>query len=89
MVFKNLTEAKFKNRLYLDALDQADGDTDKADEIYKKMLKSRNPNPKTPESDMKKNIVPKMMKASGGRINFRGGGICKKGMNKKARGANS
>jgi hypothetical protein len=53
------------------------------------MLKSRNPNPKTPESDMKKNIVPKMMKASGGRINFRGGGICKKGMNKKARGANS
>ena len=33
MTFKNLTEAKFKNRLYLDALDQADGDTDKADEI--------------------------------------------------------
>ena len=28
-------------------------------------------------------------KKSGGRVNFRGGGICKKGMNKKARGANS
>ena len=45
MTFKNLTEARFKNRLYLDALDQADGDTEKADEIYEKMLKSRNPNP--------------------------------------------
>ena len=27
--------------------------------------------------------------AKGGRVNLRGGGICKKGMNKKARGANS
>jgi hypothetical protein len=26
---------------------------------------------------------------TGGRVNFRGGGMCKKGMNKKARGANS
>ena len=88
MTFKNLTEAKFKNRLYLDALDQADGDTDKADEIYEEMLKSRNPNPKTPKSDMRTDIVPKRMK-SGGRVSFRGGGICKKGMNKKAIGANS
>ena len=87
MTFKNLTEARFKNRLYLDALDQADGDTEKADEIYEKMLKSRNPNPKTPKSDMKRDIVPKMK--SGGRVSFRGGGICKKGMNKKAIGANS
>ena len=88
MTFKNLTEARFKNKLYLDAYNQADGDTDKANEIYEKMLKSRNPNPKTPKSDMKKDVVPKQMK-SGGRVNFRGGGICKKGMNKKARGANS
>ena len=28
-------------------------------------------------------------KAKGGRVNLRGGGICKKGMNKKAYGANS
>jgi len=27
--------------------------------------------------------------AKGGRASFRGGGMCKKGMNKKARGANS
>src|SRR5210317_870960 len=27
--------------------------------------------------------------AKGGRVNLRGGGMCKKGMNKKARGANS
>jgi len=27
--------------------------------------------------------------SKGGRVNLRGGGICKKGMNKKARGANS
>jgi len=26
---------------------------------------------------------------TGGRVNFRGGGMCKKGMNKKARGVNS
>jgi hypothetical protein len=26
---------------------------------------------------------------TGGRASFRGGGMCKKGMNKKARGANS
>ena len=32
--------------------------------------------------------TPKNMK-SGGRVNLRGGGICKKGMNKKAIGANS
>ena len=32
--------------------------------------------------------TPKDMK-SGGRVNLRGGGICKKGMNKKAIGANS
>ena len=38
---------------------------------------------------MKKDVVPKQMKASGGRVNLRGGGICKKGMNKKAYGANS
>ena len=31
---------------------------------------------------------PKNMK-TGGRVSFRGGGMCKKGMNKKARGANS
>ena len=31
---------------------------------------------------------PKEMK-TGGRVSFRGGGMCKKGMNKKARGANS
>ena len=30
-----------------------------------------------------------VLKKSGGRVNLRGGGICKKGMNKKARGANS
>ena len=29
------------------------------------------------------------MKAKGGRVTLRGGGICKRGMNKKARGANS
>ena len=28
-------------------------------------------------------------KAKGGRVTLRGGGICKRGMNKKARGANS
>ena len=33
-------------------------------------------------------IKPKNMK-TGGRVSFRGGGMCKKGMNKKARGANS
>jgi len=27
--------------------------------------------------------------SKGGRVNLRGGGMCKKGMNKKARGANS
>ena len=27
--------------------------------------------------------------SKGGRVNLRGGGICKKGMNKKARGVNS
>jgi hypothetical protein len=27
--------------------------------------------------------------AKGGRVNFRGGGICKKGINKKAYGRNS
>ena len=27
--------------------------------------------------------------STGGRVNLRGGGMCKKGMNKKARGVNS
>jgi len=27
--------------------------------------------------------------STGGRVNLRGGGMCKKGMNKKARGSNS
>ena len=35
-----------------------------------------------------KNRYGKKLK-SGGRVNLRGGGICKKGMNKKAYGANS
>ena len=34
-----------------------------------------------------KTALPKY--SVGGRVKFRGGGICKKGMNKKARGANS
>ena len=38
-----------------------------------------------------KDKFPELVKnyKSGGRVNLRGGGICKKGMNKKARGANS
>ena len=35
-----------------------------------------------------KKVEPAKLK-SGGRVNLRGGGICKKGMNKKAYGANS
>ena len=35
-----------------------------------------------------KKVEPAKLK-SGGRVNLRGGGICKKGMNKKAIGANS
>jgi|TARA_R100000734_G_C3207318_1_gene23840 hypothetical protein len=34
-------------------------------------------------------ITDPQKKAKGGRVNLRGGGICKKGMNKKAIGANS
>jgi hypothetical protein len=33
--------------------------------------------------------LEKVFKSKGGRVNLRGGGMCKKGMNKKARGANS
>ena len=41
---------------------------------------------KTPEEIREREMVKK---ASGGRVNLRGGGICKRGMNKKAIGANS
>ena len=41
---------------------------------------------KTPEEIREREMVKK---ASGGRVNLRGGGICKKGMNKKAIGRNS
>ena len=34
-------------------------------------------------------ITDPQKKAKGGRVNLRGGGICKKGINKKAIGANS
>jgi len=33
--------------------------------------------------------IDKVKMAKGGRVNFRGGGMCKKGMNKKAYGKNS
>ena len=43
--------------------------------------------------DIEKKVNAKRMEPaklkSGGRVNLRGGGICKKGMNKKAYGANS
>jgi hypothetical protein len=42
------------------------------------------------QNEDKKTRKPRTkFKASGGRIHLKGGGICKKGMNKKARGANS
>jgi hypothetical protein len=79
-------------------------DSKKVKPIYEKELKSRNPNPKTPklktsEKKTKKQIfeekfgefndMPYAKLKSGGRVSLRGGGICKKGMNKKAYGANS
>ena len=84
-------DAVRKNQIYMTAEKKAGEyfDSEKVKPIYKKALKSRNPNPKTPKLDMKTDVVPKQMKASGGRVNLRGGGICKKGMNKKAYGANS
>ena len=86
-----MSDAQRKNVIYADA-EKKSGEyfnSEKVKPIYEKALKSRNPDPKTPKSDMKKEVVPKQMKASGGRVNFRGGGICKKGMNKKAYGRNS
>jgi len=85
-----MSDAERKNKIYMTAEKKAGEyfDSEKVKPIYEKELKSRNPNPKTPKSDMKKDVVPKQMK-SGGRVNFKGGGICKKGMNKKAIGANS
>ena len=65
-------------------------------EEQKKFLKD-NPNVKT-MSEMKKKIADKKsvgasrmgpFMATGGRAMLRGGGICKKGMNKKAVGKNS
>jgi len=41
------------------------------------------------EMDASEREAGRVVKAKGGRVNLRGGGICKKGMNKKARGANS
>ena len=79
-------------------------DSEKVKPIYEKELKSRNPNPKTPKlkSSEKKtkqqifkekfgepNDMPYAKLKSGGRVNLRGGGICKRGMNKKAIGKNS
>jgi len=85
-----MSDAERKNKIYMTAEKKAGEyfDSEKVKPVYEKELKSRNPNPKTPKSDMKKDVVPKQMK-SGGRVNFKGGGICKKGMNKKAIGANS
>ena len=45
-------------------------------------------NPKDMVSSSRRDAA-KTYYASGGRASFRGGGMCKKGMNKKARGANS
>ena len=97
-----MSDAERKNKIYMTAEKKAGEyfDSEKVEPIYKKELKSRNPNPKTPKSDMKKDVVPERMQkkettidkvkmAKGGRVNLRGGGICKKGMNKKAYGANS
>ena len=88
-----MSDAERKNKIYMTAFNKAkdpyDLYSDEVDQIYKKELKSRNPDPKKPKVAMKKDVVPKKMKASGGRVNLRGGGICKKGINKKAYGANS
>ena len=65
---------------------------------FEKKVKSKKNNPdeyfkeKKPESlkkiNLKSSTRPKF-KASGGRITLKGGGFCKKGMNKKAVGKNS
>ena len=57
-------------------------------ESQKKFLKE-NPNVKT-ASEMQKMIADrKAAEQTQSRMNLRGGGICKRGMNKKAIGANS
>ena len=57
-------------------------------EKQKKFLKE-NPNVKTAAEMDKKIASMKTAEQTQSRMNLRGGGICKKGMNKKAYGANS
>ena len=57
-------------------------------EKQKKFLKE-NPNVKTAAEMDKKIASMKTAEQTQSRMNLRGGGICKKGMNKKAIGANS
>ena len=57
-------------------------------EKQKKFLKE-NPNVKTAAEMDKKIASKKTAEQTQSRMNLRGGGICKKGMNKKAIGANS
>ena len=57
-------------------------------EKQKKFLKE-NPNVKTADEMNKKIASMKTAEQTQSRMNLRGGGICKRGMNKKAYGANS
>ena len=57
------------------------------DESVREEFKNRY-NKKIEKKEKLKKMTPLKLK-SGGRVNLRGGGICKKGMNKKAYGANS
>ena len=78
---KNKSYITKKNELPKGKMLEAD------DESVREEFKNRF-NKKIEKKVNAKEMEPVKLK-SGGRVNLRGGGICKKGMNKKAYGANS
>ena len=78
-------EKSLKDKVKKDAEDLRFGNKT---EKQKKFLKE-NPNVRTAAEMDKKIADIKSAEQTQSRMNLRGGGICKKGMNKKAYGANS
>ena len=89
----DLFRKQVKNAIKNKAFTKGKGETPKGgmlkadDESVREEFKNRY------GKDIEKKVDAKRMEPaklkSGGRVNLRGGGICKKGMNKKAYGANS
>ena len=74
------SDKAYKNKTLKSLRDKKVGDLSESnDDIPTRMSR---------EPDTSPTLKPKEMK-SGGRVNLRGGGMCKRGMNKKAYGKNS